>query len=228
MIRLCMSGTEFCSGCNPCEQCHIAIMSRVMPKAMIAGGFNDDPEQAKAFLQAYMAAFRVLQGDIIKAMQELATKQAAEANQASPAATALTGDIIKAMQEDRGANTLCTAVDSNGVRCEKPANHPPPCDAPEALARFRAKQAPKEETKPEIPSEAVTATELPESPAETTEVPLSSGEPEPAAPTLDIPSPQVEGLTGLDAVPDAPTSDTVPKKHRKTRGLPRSLRRRSS
>ena len=86
MIRLCLSGTAFCSGCNPCQQCHLAIMSRVMPKAMIAGGFNQDPIVAKAFLEAYMQAFRDLQGGVMGALQQQLAAAAAPPAVVAPSA----------------------------------------------------------------------------------------------------------------------------------------------
>jgi len=156
-----------------------------MPKAMIAGGFNESPEKAQAFLQAYMQAFRVLQGDVMKAMQEAtAQRLALEAQAAATAATAATAPTEPAPPLAGIASpTLATQTE-------------------------------------ETSSEPATATAV-ELPAEATT--------EPEEPAVEIPLPQVEGLTGSEAVPDAPTSDTVSKKHRhKNRGLPRSLRRRSS
>lgn len=64
MIRLCISGAPWCSGLNPCEPCHLAVMTRVLPYAMTAAGFNEDPAIAQAFFGAYVKAWRELQTTI--------------------------------------------------------------------------------------------------------------------------------------------------------------------
>lgn len=60
MTHLCLSGTPSCSGIAPCEACHSAIKEYVLPKAMVAGGFNGDAAQASAFLVTHQHAWRQL------------------------------------------------------------------------------------------------------------------------------------------------------------------------
>ncbi len=64
MIRLCLSGEPYCSGLNPCQTCHLAVMTRVLPKAMIAAGFNQNPAIAQAFFEAYGQGWKELQAGL--------------------------------------------------------------------------------------------------------------------------------------------------------------------
>lgn len=52
-LHICLSGNPACSGINPCDACHQVYVSTILPKAMVAGGFNGDRGQAAAFFQAY-------------------------------------------------------------------------------------------------------------------------------------------------------------------------------
>lgn len=60
MVRACFSGDPSCTGIAPCDACAKAVNTRVLPKAMIAGGFNGSIEQANRFFEAYMTAQREL------------------------------------------------------------------------------------------------------------------------------------------------------------------------
>lgn len=61
-LHICLSGNPACSGINPCDACHQVYTSTILPKAMVAGGFNGSRAQAAAFFQAYaMARHEVLQ-----------------------------------------------------------------------------------------------------------------------------------------------------------------------
>ncbi len=55
-LHICLSGNPACSGVNPCEACHKVYVSTILPKAMVAGGFNGDRAQAVAFFQGYALA----------------------------------------------------------------------------------------------------------------------------------------------------------------------------
>lgn len=59
--HVCFSGNLACSGCNPCPACLDQVRSRVLPTAMISGGFNQSPEQAGAFFQGFAAGWQQLQ-----------------------------------------------------------------------------------------------------------------------------------------------------------------------
>jgi hypothetical protein len=51
--HVCFSGSNACSGCNPCEMCAKHVRMCVLPVAMIAGGFNQDDRQSEAFFEGY-------------------------------------------------------------------------------------------------------------------------------------------------------------------------------
>lgn len=53
MLRVCFSRSLTCSGCNPCDQCLMVVRERVLPPAMLAGGFAGSREQSQRFLEAY-------------------------------------------------------------------------------------------------------------------------------------------------------------------------------
>lgn len=55
-LHICLSGNPACSGINPCDACHQVYTSVVLPKAMVAGGFNGSHTQAAMFFQAYKLA----------------------------------------------------------------------------------------------------------------------------------------------------------------------------
>lgn len=79
MVRACFSGDPSCTGIAPCDACAEAVNTRVLPKAMVAGGFNGSIEIASRFFDAYSAAKKELQE---KAPHEMA--QAMGAPQAAP------------------------------------------------------------------------------------------------------------------------------------------------
>lgn len=177
MNRLCLSGAPYCSGLNPCETCHIQVMTRVLPKAMIAGGFNQNPVQAKAFFDAYVQGWKDLQSSLPAEAQRPLFQSPAPAAPSPPTSTVAPA-VPEQPQELRASPP-------------QPAS-PPPVE--------------KSSTEP-LPLPPVVV------------------EPDEAVSPLVIPPPIVEGLTETEeSVPDAPISESVPKKHRR-RGLPRSLRR---
>ena len=55
-LHICLSGNPACSGINPCDACHQVYTARILPKAMVAGGFNGSHAQAALFFQAYALA----------------------------------------------------------------------------------------------------------------------------------------------------------------------------
>lgn len=55
-LHLCLSGNPACSGINPCDACHQVYVTTILPKAMVAGGFNGSRQQAAAFFQGYGAS----------------------------------------------------------------------------------------------------------------------------------------------------------------------------
>jgi len=59
-VNLCLSQDPACCGLAPCGPCHHEIVTRVIPKAMIAGGFNGSQGQAHAFFTAYARAWEEL------------------------------------------------------------------------------------------------------------------------------------------------------------------------
>lgn len=56
-MRLCLSGAAFCTGLNPCKPCQTLVWSKVLPRAMVAGGFNTSPERATHFFEEYIKAW---------------------------------------------------------------------------------------------------------------------------------------------------------------------------
>lgn len=56
--RACLSGELACTGIAPCERCEHAMLTRVLPAAMVAGGFNGSVEVAQAFFLSYKEAHR--------------------------------------------------------------------------------------------------------------------------------------------------------------------------
>lgn len=72
--HICFSGNLTCSGCNPCERCAAFVRQFVLPAAMVAGGFNQNPAQAQAFFQGYQLGWQRFQQTIVsdpRFMQEL-------------------------------------------------------------------------------------------------------------------------------------------------------------
>lgn len=59
--HVCLSGSWWCSGCNPCEPCLDLQMQMVLPSAMMAAGFNGNAQQADAFFEGYKLGWRKLQ-----------------------------------------------------------------------------------------------------------------------------------------------------------------------
>jgi hypothetical protein len=55
-VHVCLSGTPWCAGLNPCPTCHQVMLTRILPHAMVGGGFNGSKEQAQAFFGAYTQA----------------------------------------------------------------------------------------------------------------------------------------------------------------------------
>ena len=56
MIRMCLSGDPACTGIAPCDACEKALYERVLPRAMVAGGFNGSVEIATRFFEGFKEA----------------------------------------------------------------------------------------------------------------------------------------------------------------------------
>lgn len=78
MIRACLSGDDSCTGIAPCDACEEAIYTRVLPRAMMAGGFNGSKEIAGAFF----SAFKEASAELLEAVpHEMAAAMAVRANE---------------------------------------------------------------------------------------------------------------------------------------------------
>lgn len=77
-MRRCIGNTPQCTGVNPCEGCLLAIITRVLPSAMQAGGFDryEPPEAtpeaqrekvqqlARAFFEAFLASLATIASEV--------------------------------------------------------------------------------------------------------------------------------------------------------------------
>lgn len=74
MVRACLSSDPSCTGIAQCDACARAINTRVLPKAMVAAGFNGNVQIAQRFFDAYAAAMNELQEqaphDMAQAMRD--------------------------------------------------------------------------------------------------------------------------------------------------------------
>lgn len=67
MIRVCLSDSPDCTGIAPCEPCSLAIRTRVLPAAMVAAGFNGNPQVAHSFFFEYMRSHERLLDEVREA-----------------------------------------------------------------------------------------------------------------------------------------------------------------
>lgn len=56
ILHICLSGNPACSGINPCDACHHVYTTRILPRAMVMGGFNGSRAQSQAFFAGYKQA----------------------------------------------------------------------------------------------------------------------------------------------------------------------------
>lgn len=141
LIRICLSKSLTCSGCNPCDACLGAVRARVLPPAMLAAGFANSAEQAQAFFTAYTrgwAEFRLqiqqmvalgqmqgLDGRIIYAGLQLLQQQqeaATAPTEAAPPSPGVDAPPINPVNSDVNATEPAEVADA----------HPPPVPAPSA------------------------------------------------------------------------------------------------
>ncbi len=104
MIRACFSGSDACTGIAPCDACAKAIHTRVLPKAMVAGGFNGSMEVASKFFDAFMKASDELRAaaphEMVEAMHGAHANEAVQAEpeeEVSKEDHGLTEDEVSAM-----------------------------------------------------------------------------------------------------------------------------------
>jgi len=113
-LHICLSGNPACSGINPCDACHQVYVTTILPKAMVAGGFNGSQVQAQAFFQGYGVARR-------EVLQHLARQLQPTLNGAAPPGE----EPVKEPEWEEGTPQL---TDDEVAQMAAP---PPPDFAPE-------------------------------------------------------------------------------------------------
>lgn len=78
-VHICLGGNPSCSGINPCDACHHIYTTVILPRAMVAGGFNGSRTQASAFFHGYGVARQEILSNI--AAQIPSTLNGAEATE---------------------------------------------------------------------------------------------------------------------------------------------------
>lgn len=68
-VHICLGGNPSCSGINPCEACHHVYTTTILPRAMVAGGFNGSRTQASAFFHGYGVARQEILANIAAQIQ---------------------------------------------------------------------------------------------------------------------------------------------------------------